>query len=318
MKAIILAGGFGTRLRPLTLDRPKHMLPLVDKPVLEYVVEYLKKNGLNEVIISTSQKAEFNAILEYFSANNFGVKIDFVLEPERLGGVGCIKYAAEKFGINETFVVIGGDNITEINLKRMIEFHKKQRGIATIALTATKTPWLFGVVGLEGDRIVKFVEKPPKGTEPTNLMSTCIYVMEPSILQFIPNKFLDSTGLIFPILLENKQKLYGYNDGGFWIDIGAKDDYLLAVGYALKKMKKKNWIDDSVKIEKSTKLEGTVIVYKNTTVGKNCLIKNSVIFENNLIGDNCKITNAVIDSGCKIENNVNISTILAKGSVVEK
>jgi len=256
--------------------------------------------------------------VEYFSANNFGVKIDFVLEPERLGGVGCIKYAAEKFGINETFVVIGGDNITEINLKKMIEFHNKQKGIATIALTATKTPWLFGVVGMDRNMIVKFVEKPPKGTEPTNLMSTCIYVMEPIILKFIPNKFLDSTGLIFPILLENKQKIYGYDDGNFWVDIGTKDDYILAVDYALKKMKKKNWIDTSVKIGAGTKFEGTVVVYKNTEVGKNCLIKNSVIFENNVVGDNCKIINAVIDSGCKIGNNASISTILGKGSIVEK
>ena len=270
MKAIVLAGGFGTRLRPLTLDRPKHMLPLVDKPVLEYVVEYLKHNGLKEVIISTSQKVEFNAIVEYFSANNFGVKIDFVLEPERLGGVGCIKYAAEKFGINETFVVIGGDNITEINLKKMIELHKKKGGIATIALTKTPTPWLFGIVGMEDDRIVEFTEKPPKGTEKTNLMATCIYVMEPNILKFMPNKFLDSTGLIFPILLENKQKIYGYDYGGFWVDIGTKDDYILAVGYILKKMKKKNWIDASVKIGDGTKPEGTVVIYKNTTIGKNC------------------------------------------------
>jgi NDP-sugar pyrophosphorylase family protein len=255
-------------------------------------------------------------MVDYFSKNNFGTKIEFVMEPERLGGVGCIKYAAEKFGIKDTFVVIGGDNITEIDLKKMIEFHKKHKGIATIALTRTPTPWLFGIVDMDGDRIVKFTEKPPKGTEKTNLMGTCIYVMEPDVIKFIPDKFLDATGLIFPILLEKGQKVYGYDDGKFWVDIGTKDDYLLATGHILKKLNKKTWVDSSVTVGAGTRLEEPAVIHKNTKIGKNCVIKNSIIFEGCEIGNNCVITNSVIDEGCKIGDGLHISTVLGKNSIL--
>jgi len=317
MKAIILAGGFGTRLQPLTFVRPKHMLPIVDKPMLRHIVDYLIENNFKEIWISIGSHELFESIEKYFEENKVDAEIHFIKEPKKLGGVGAIKYAIEKSKINETFALILGDNITDINLKEMFEFHKNNPAIATIALIKTETPWRYGVVELENNNIVGFVEKPPIGKEPSDLISTGIYVMEPKITEFIPNNFLDSTGMLFPLILKNNGKLNGYiSMNSFWVDVGRPSSYLEATAYILRKYGKENWIDKNVKIGDGTKLIGAVVIYNGTEIGKNCIIKNSVIFENNKIGNNCHITNSILDVGCKIGDGMKVSTTLGRGSTI--
>lgn len=317
MIAVILAGGFGTRLQPLTFVRPKHMLPIVDKPMLEHVVEYTIKNGFKEVIISIGSEKDFGTIREYFSKKKFNAKIIFISEPQRLGGVGAIKYIIEKRNIKETFALVLGDNLTDINLKKMFKFHKKNPAIATIALMQSETPWNFGVAKLKGSKIVGFVEKPEKGKEPSKWISTGLYIIEPDIVKFIPKDFLDSTGMLFPILLKKGEKINGYKSkGAFWIDVGRPESYLEATCQVLKQYKKKTWIDKGVKIGKKTKLEGAVVIHKNTEVGSGCNIKNSIIFEGCIIGNRCKIKNAIIDENCKIISGSKVSGVLGKGTVI--
>lgn len=316
MKAIILAGGFGTRLQPLTFVRPKHMLPIVDKPMLRHIVDYLIGNGFKEIWISIGSHELFEAIEKYFSENKVNAEVEFIKESKKLGGVGAVKYAIQKSGINETFALVLGDNITNINLKDMFNFHKKNPTIATIALVRTETPWRYGVVILKGNKIVEFVEKPPIGKEPSNLVATGIYVMEPEIVKYIPEGFYDSTGMLFPIVLNKGGTINGYISSGFWVDVGRPSSYLEAVAYILRKYGKENWVDEDVKIGEGTKLIGPVVVYKGTEIGKNCLIKNSVIFENNKIGNNCHIVNSILDVGCKIGDGVKVSTTLGRGSIL--
>lgn len=319
MKAIVLAGGFGTRLRPLTFIRPKHMLPIVDKPMLEHIVDYIFSfKEIDEVIISVGYAEEFKIIEDYFKSKKFEGKVLLIKEPKRMGGVGAIKYVLDNYEINETFLLYLGDNVTDFNLKKLINFHKKNSGaIATIGLIETNEPWKFGVVELEKNNIKRFVEKPAIGTEPSNLISTGIYVLEPNVREFLSYEFFDSTGMIFPILLQKGQKINGFfQKKVFWVDVGRPASYIQATAYVLRKYGKQNWVEPSATIGEGTKLEGPVVVYKNTKIGRNCIIRNSIIFEGCEIGDNTTIINSIIDEGCKIGNGVHISTTLGKGSIV--
>lgn len=316
MQAIVLAGGFGTRLKPLTLYQPKHMLPIVDKPLLEHELGYLKENGITEVWLSISSDGAFEVIKDYFTKKNLGLKIHFVEEPKRMGGVGAIRYALEKSGINETFVLMLGDNLTELELNDMIIFHKKNSALVTIALKEVKEPSRYGVAVMEGDRIMRFVEKPPKGTEPSKLAASGIYVMEPKIKQMLPREFLDATGMVFPILLEKGATINGYVSQKFWIDVGVPETYLEATKYILRKYGKKNWVEPGVNLGKGTKLEGAVVIQNGTAVGEKCLIKDSIIFKNNNIGNNCRIINAIVDENCTLEDNSKVSGIIERNSKI--
>ncbi len=316
MKAIILAGGFGTRLQPLTFVRPKHMLPIVDKPMLRHIVDHLIENGFDEIWISIGNHELFESIEKYFSENKVGAKIHFIREPKKLGGVGAIKYAIEKSKIKESFALVLGDNITDINLKEMFKFHKENPAVATIALVKTETPWKYGVAKVDGNNIVQFVEKPPIGKAPSNLISTGLYIMEPTIIDYIPDNFLDATGMLFPLILKKNGKINGYVSDAFWVDVGRPSSYIEATAYILRKYNKENWIEENIEIGENTKLVGPVVIYKNTKIGSNCIIKNSVIFEGNTIGNNCSITNSILDVGCKIGDGVKVSTTLGRGSIL--
>jgi len=319
MKAIVLAGGFGTRLRPLTFARPKHMLPIVDKPMLEHIVDYIFSfKEISEIIISVGYTEEFKMIEDYFTSKKFHGKIKLIKEPKRMGGVGAVKYVLDNFEVNEPFLLYLGDNITDFNLKKLIDTHKKNpSAIATIGLIETSEPWKFGVVELEGNNVKKFVEKPAIGTEPSNLISTGIYMLEPKIKDFLSYDFMDSTGMIFPILLQKGEIINSFfQKKVFWVDVGRPASYIQATAYILRKYGKENWVEPGTTIGEGTKLEGPVVVYKNTKIGKNCVIRNSIIFEGCEIGNNCRIINSIIDEGCKIGDNMNISTTLGKGSIL--
>jgi NDP-sugar pyrophosphorylase family protein len=320
IRAIVLAGGFGTRLRPLTFVRPKHMLPIVDKPMLEHIVDYIFSfKEIDEIIISVGYTEEFKMIEDYFNSRKFRGKVMLIKEPKRMGGVGAIKYVLDNFMINEPFVLYLGDIITDFNLKKMIDFHKKNPGaIATIGLIETHEPWKFGIAEMDGSSIKNFVEKPPIGTEPGNRASTGIYVMDPKIKDILTYEFLDSTGMLFPLLLKNGHKVNGLlQKKVFWVDVGRPASYIEATAYVLRKYDKENWVEPGVTIGEGTKLEGPVVIYKNTKIGKNCVIRNSIIFDGCDIGNGCSIINSIIDEGCKIGNDIHISTTLGKGSIIE-
>lgn len=319
MKAIVLAGGFGTRLRPLTFARPKHMLPIVDKPMLEHIIDYIDSYKVfDEIIISIGQKEEFQMIIDHFKKKSYHAKIDFVKEEKRMGGVGAVKYVLEHRDINGAFLLYLGDNITDFDMKKMIDMHKKNPAMATIALKENPEPWKYGVAVMDKNNIKSFVEKPAIGRSPSNLISTGIYILDSKVKDLLDYKFLDSTGMLFPMLLEQGYKLNGYNIGSaFWVDVGRPASYLEATAYILNKYGKDHWIEKGVEIGEDTTFAGIAVVYNSgTKIGKNCFIKNSVIFNNNKIGDNCHIINSIIDSDCTIGDGINISTTLGRGSIL--
>jgi mannose-1-phosphate guanylyltransferase/phosphomannomutase len=217
MKAFILAGGEGTRLRPYTYSVPKPMLMLGGKPILQYVVDNLKRAGMKDLVITAGYKAD--QITGYFGdGSKHGVKIEYSIEKERLNTAGSI--LGFKGKVKETFVVVMGDHLTDIDMGEMVKAHKKGGAIATIALFHAKTPIEYGVAKVQGGRVTGFTEKPMLEHD----YNTAIYVFEPEIFDFIKGKE-DFAKDVFPRLLEAKKPINAFLFEGIWFDIGRVSDY---------------------------------------------------------------------------------------------
>ncbi len=183
MKAIILAGGLGERLKPLTAITPKPLLPINGKPILLHVIEGLKRYGITDVILAIGYKAE--QIHEFLGdGSEIGVNISYFIEKERLGTGGAIRFASS--GIDDTFIVLNGDNLADYDYSRIIESHKKNKAKLTLTLTPVADVSQFGVAELDGEKIKRFVEKPKKKDAPSDLINAGAYVFEPCILEMLP------------------------------------------------------------------------------------------------------------------------------------
>ncbi|MBI2118369.1 MAG: nucleotidyltransferase family protein [Elusimicrobia bacterium] len=220
MKAMILAAGLGTRLRPFTLKMPKIMVPINGKPLLDYHLRMLKKQGIKEIGINLHHFPEkINGFLK--NGKQFGIKVLYSYEKKLLGTAGGIKKLENFF--KETFLVLYGDNLIATNLEPLIQFHKKKRTLVTIALYQCSEPWTQGVVQLDKKaRIVAFIEKPPKELCSSNELSNAgIYVLEPEIFSHIPsNSFFDFGKDLFPALISKNIPMYGFQLDGYVRDIG--------------------------------------------------------------------------------------------------
>jgi NDP-sugar pyrophosphorylase family protein len=228
MKAMILAAGGGTRLHPLTHALPKPMLPIANAPVMEYVVRLLARHGFDSIIVNLHHLG--HTIADHFGdGQRLGVRITYSREDEPTGTAGGVKRVADFFG-GETFVVIGGDDLTDIDVGAVLDFHRHRGALATIALTEVSDVSQFGVVVTdETGRILRFQEKPPPAEALSNLANTGVYVFEPEMLDFIPaDEFFDFGRQVFPLLLERGAAFYGYRAGGYWRDVGTPREYLEA------------------------------------------------------------------------------------------
>lgn len=223
MKAIILAGGEGTRLRPLTYKIPKALIPIGEKTLTEHVFDILKKYDIKDIILSVSYKKEM--IKDYFGdGKNSGLNISYIEEPEPLGTAGpLIILNRQNKQLKETFFMINGDNLFDLNLKEMLEFHKKNNGAATIALSRVEDPRSYGVAVLEGDRIVEFIEKPKN--PPSNYINSGYYILEPLVFEIIKDKeraMIEKD--IFPVLAK-QGRLFGFKSDNLWFDTGTYERY---------------------------------------------------------------------------------------------
>lgn len=228
IKAVVLAGGLGTRLYPLTRKTPKCMLPINGKPVLEYIIKYLADYGFRQIIITVGNYR--NQIVDHFGDGaQFGIKLHYSVERKPLGTAGSFKNA-EKL-ISDTALVIQGDNLTNFALNDIISFHRKKRALATIALTSVKNPQEYGVAIIDKNkRITRFEEKPTRSF--SNLINSGIYVLDHKVLQYIPrNQMFDFSRDLFPQLLRKKLPLYGVEVNGYWFDIGTPESYKRARDY---------------------------------------------------------------------------------------
>lgn len=327
MKALILAGGFGTRLRPLSCTRPKTIFPLVNKPLLQWIFEKLTKNKITEVILAVNRITAFYLKQQKIPRNDLRIKYSIDPPNMPLGTGGPIKNAEKLIGNSEPFLVLNGDIYADLNYKEILKAHREKKAIATIALTESEETRRYGVAKLSStNRVEKFIEKPTIGTAPTNLINAGIYVLDPQIFQYIPNrKPISMEREIFPELVK-EEKLWGYVFDGLWMDIGKPEEYLQANKILLKfickakKPKSKSTVklenpvafDKGVKLGEESVIGPNVVIGRRVVVGKSVRVKESVVLPNVRIGDFALINNSIIGEGAIIGKRVRI----CKGCVI--
>ncbi len=222
MKAIILAGGLGTRLRPLTYEIPKPLIPIHGKPLITHLMDLFKKYGIRDIILAVGYKADIIK-QQIGNGNQLGLNVKYIVEDEPLGTAGCLNLL--KDGIKGTFVMTNGDELKDFNVKEMLELHKEYGGEATIALLEVEDPSKYGVAKLDGNKILEFIEKPKKEEAPSRYINSGFYVLEPEVVDLIKDKkFAMMEKDVFPILAK-KGKLFGYKFKGQWFDTGTFERY---------------------------------------------------------------------------------------------
>jgi len=327
MKALILAGGFGTRLRPLSCTRPKTLFPIVNKPLLQWIFEKLAKDNITEAILAVNQQTAL--YIKQQRIPKYGLRVKYSHDPARmpLGTGGPVKKAEKLIGHTEPFLVVNGDIFTDLSYKAVLETHRKTNATATIALRKVEDPSRYGVAEIaENNRITRFIEKPPKNATSSNLINAGVYVLSPKIFQYIPEgKAVSMEREIFPKLVQ-EGALYGHVIKEMWIDIGKPEEYLQTnkrlldivgnrknhSGTGKFELKNPAALDKNVSIGEKSIIGPYAILGKNVTVGKNVKISNSVVFPDAKIDDSTSITGAIIGEGAIIGKNVKIG----KGCIV--
>jgi mannose-1-phosphate guanylyltransferase len=324
LKALVLAGGFGTRLRPLSCTRPKLLFPLANQPLIDINLQNLSKGGVDTVVLAVYYMAE--SLVRYLGPTKYDMGILYSREQRPMGTGGPVQKAKDLLNEDEPFLMLNGDVITDIDYRRILNFHKEKGGLATIALVQVPDPSRYGAVELDWEgRITRFVEKPEPGRAPSNLINAGIYVLDPEILEYIPQgRKVSIENEVFTILAEDK-KLYGYEIHGFWMDIGLPTDYLRANAELLKKMEK-SLNSKSVQIDPTTqciepiyiganvKIGADSVIGPNTSIsedvqiGKGCRIENSIIFQGAVIGDYTSIRNGIIGENALLERWVKVES----------
>ncbi|MFC1554420.1 sugar phosphate nucleotidyltransferase [candidate division KSB1 bacterium] len=311
MQAVIMAGGFGTRLRPLTLNIPKPMIPLMNTPLIGHILKLLQEHKFSEIIVMLFYQPDL--IREFLGdGSKFGTKITYLLPDVDLGTAGSVKYA-EKF-LKDTFLVISGDLITDVDLTEFHKFHKKTGAEASILLTQVPNPLPFGVVITDKDhRISRFLEKPSWGEVFTDRINSGIYMFEPSIFNRIPgNKEYDFGKDFFPKMLKDKSQLFGYPGEGYWKDIGNLDEYLAVhqdclankVAVNLEYNREDNIsVGKNCKIDKSVELKDNALIGDSVIIHKDAYIQNSVIGNGSIIEQGARIINTILWDNVKIGEN---------------
>ena len=318
-----MAGGFGTRLRPLTNNIPKPMVPIANKPMLEHLINLLKMHNINDYIMLLYYQGDI--IKNYFGdGSKFGVTIKYILPDRDYGTAGAVKFT-EKY-ITDDFLVISGDVLTNFNLTEFYNYHKEKDSLATISLYSSDNPTQYGIVLTDNDsRIVRFVEKPLSSEIFSDTINTGLYYFKKEIFKHIPeSENFDFSNDLFPHLLREEIPLYGYKTSGYWRDIGNLEDYLYAnldvLEDKLAHIKARdyygNCVSSSSKIMQGVSIENSVIG-ENVYLGKGVQIKNSVIWDNVIISDNSRIFFDVIGKNTKIGAGTRINDFVFIGDDCE-
>ncbi len=306
MKAMVLAGGMSTRLYPLTHQVPKPLVPLAGEPITAHILRYLRSFGIIDVAINVHYHAE--AIRAYFGDGSaYGVRLHYVHEEELSGSAGGLKKAESFF--DETFVVVGCDDLTDANLDTLIAFHRKRQAIATIGLVEMEQVDQYGVVILDDQgRIVQFQEKPEPGRELSHLVNTGIYCFEPDIFARIPaNQFVDFGRNVFPSLQARNEAFYGLLlPGAYWCDIGTPSEYLRATRDALSGVvhlrgARPRGIAADAFLGDDVRIEGDVRIGSGVRLGKRAhIVGPSVIGDGSIVGDGVTIEQSVLWDECRV------------------
>lgn len=346
MKAVIMAGGEGARLRPLTCDRPKPMVSIMNKPMMEHIIVLLKKHNFEDVAVTLQYMPE--AIKDFFlDGISWGVNLNYFVEETPLGTAGSVKNASSF--LDQTFLVISGDALTDIDLTEAVKFHREKGSMATLVLTSVETPLEYGVVITEEDgRISQFLEKPSWGEVFSDTVNTGIYILEPEVLDYFePGVKFDFSKDLFPKLLENKDPLYGYVAPGYWCDVGNLQQYLQAHFDVLQgkvdleiegtELKSGVWVGAGAKVSPEADLVPPVVIGENcrinpgaevkeysvigpgTIIEKGTSVKRSVCWQNSYLGKNSALRGAVICNQVKLKERVHVleGAVIGEGSILE-
>jgi mannose-1-phosphate guanylyltransferase len=318
VKALILAGGFGTRLRPLSCSRPKILFPIMNKPLLQWFIEQLVQNDVNELILAVNYLSE--ALIRKSQISKHGIKILYSqdLPTKPLGTGGAVKKAQKLIG-SEPFLVINGDIFTELKYLEMLKVHKEKKALATIALHKVENPSRYGVAKLaKENRIEHFVEKPSQEMVPSSLINAGVYILSPEILNTIPDdQSVSIERKIFPRIAE-EGLLYGYVFDGLWTDIGKIEDFLKINKALLDIYSKEERIMGKVKIKnpvafakgtsvgKGSSIGPYVSLGEKVSVGETVHIKDSIVFPGAAISDFVTIEGAIIGGNAIVGKGVKI------------
>lgn len=310
MKVVIMAGGEGTRLRPLTCTKPKPMVPIVNRPVMEHIVNLVRKHNFREIAVTLQYMPE--VIKDYFDdGRRFGIEMNYFVEDTPLGTAGSVKNA-EDF-IDDTFVVISGDALTDIDISKAVDFHASKRAIATLVLKKVDVPLEYGVVVTNRDgRIQRFLEKPSWGEVFSDTANTGIYVLNAEVLRlFNKNERFDFSKDLFPMLLKNQLPIYGYVTEDYWCDVGDIKAYIqvhsdildgkVKVDIAGKQIMKNVWADNEVNIGENVSIKGPCIIGKASNICNNAFIgPYSIIGEGCNIGERTSVKRSILWNNCTI------------------
>lgn len=339
MKAVVMAGGEGSRLRPLTINRPKPMVPLVDRPVMEHIIELLKRHGITEIVVTVQYLA--NVIQDHFGDGSaFGVHIDYSLEDQPLGTAGSVKNAEHL--LSEPFLVISGDALTDFDLSRIIAAHEASGAMATITLTRVSNPLEYGVIGLDEEGHVRqLLEKPSWGEVVSDTVNTGIYVLDTEVLKYIEQgKSVDWSKDVFPAMLEQQEIVKGVVAEGYWTDVGTIEEYMRAsrdymsgkvdlprVGHRLNgdiwvegepeiapdaQLYGPVYLGHGVKIKGGVIIHGPTAIRDYTVVDSRVTIDRSIVWRNSYIGERAELRGAIVLRQCNIKSRA----VLFEGVVV--
>jgi len=316
MKAVVMAGGEGTRLRPLTSNQPKPMVPIVGKPCMEHILDLLRTHGLTDVVITVAFLPQ--AIRSYFGdGENLGLQIEYSVEESPLGTAGSVRHASDR--LDDTFIVISGDALCDIDLGKIIAFHKEKGAAVTIGLKSVENPLEFGIVVTDEDgKVERFLEKPSWGQVFSDTINTGIYVLEPEVLRHIPtDRPYDFSKELFPLLLEMGRPIYGYVCEGYWQDIGNLDQYRQANFDALDekvrldigglKIRGDVWVGEGVEIDDVEGVEGPSFIGNYCTISPESSVgPYSVLGPGTTLRERARVSHSVIDGSAYIGRSASV------------
>jgi mannose-1-phosphate guanylyltransferase / phosphomannomutase len=333
MKAVIMAGGQGTRLRPLTSSIPKPMLPVVNKPIMEHIINLVAGHDITD-LYATLQFLPTN-ISNYFNdGSDWNVSLTYALEKSPLGTAGSVKNCSGY--LDEPFLVISGDALTDIDITRAVDFHHDKKAMVTLVLVRVANPLEFGIVVTgEDGRIERFLEKPNWGQVFSDTINTGIYVLDPAIFEHIPGDGpFDFSQDLFPLLLQEGYPLYGYIADGYWCDVGNFAQYLTAQKDVLDgkvditppgfQVSRGVWLGEEAEIAEGARVVGPVVIGAHSKVesgatireysviGSNVAVKDSafvhrsILFDNTYVGNGSHLRGCVIGKNCDLKSNVRV------------
>jgi mannose-1-phosphate guanylyltransferase/phosphomannomutase len=339
MKAVVMAGGSGSRLRPLTVGRPKPMVPVVNKPVLAHILDLLKRHNFSEVIITAQYLADH--IQDYFGdGSSLEMRIHYSVEETPLGTAGGVRNA--KGYLDETFLVISGDALTDIDLSAILQFHREKGSLATLTLKSVPNPMEFGIVTTDDEgHVTQFLEKPSWGQVISDTVNTGVYVLEPEVLDFLEvDQVYDFSKDVFPVLLDKGSPLFGYVTDGYWCDIGNIQAYMKATADVLEGQVRDIdlgnhigggvwtgpgveiapdaalygpiYLGDEVKIKGGVIIHGPAVIRDYTIIDNRVQIERSVIWRNCYIGESAEVRGAVVSRQC----NLKAKSVLFEGAII--